>query len=77
MSFIRLSDRTQSEIKEEIEKEDLIEFKGEAREKLIEAMEQESLRVMQENSAKWQPATQNDEPVKMVMIMPIRFTIDD
>ncbi|WP_224998047.1 energy transducer TonB [Cesiribacter sp. SM1] len=78
MTLMRLTDRAQNEVQEEIAKEDLIEFKGEDKERLVEALKQESLRAVNTTSGKWQSSGQEGEqPSTVTMIMPIRFDIDD
>jgi hypothetical protein len=77
MSYIRLSDKTQSEIAEEINKENLMEFKGEDRDKIIEAVTKESVRVVESTSGKWQSSQDANATEKSVMVMPIRFDIED
>lgn len=77
MTLMRLTDKAEAEVKEEIVKEDLIEFKGEEKARIIEALKQESVRAVGTTSGKWQPAMENNKPAKLVMIMPIRFDLDD
>ncbi|AHM59952.1 hypothetical protein D770_08445 [Flammeovirgaceae bacterium 311] len=77
MSMMKLTDKAQEGVQDEIANEDLIEFKGEDKERIVEALKQESLRAVNTTSGRWQAENQEGEPEKMMMIMPIRFDIED
>lgn len=77
MSIMRLTDDTKEGVVDEIENEELIEFKGEGKDKLMEALNSESLRALQTTSGKWQPAEQDGQPVKMVVVLPITFDVKE
>lgn len=74
---MRLSESAKEGLIDEIENEDLIELSEDDRNRIVEALKAESVRAVTNTSGRWQPATQNDEPVKMVMVMPIRFSLED
>jgi hypothetical protein len=77
MSFMRLTDKAKEGVADEVENENLIEFSDEQKEQLKQSLSQEAQRVLQSREGNWQPATQDDKPVKMVMVMPLRFDIED
>ncbi|EMR01198.1 hypothetical protein ADICEAN_03678 [Cesiribacter andamanensis AMV16] len=71
---IRLSEEAKEGIQDEIENEDMVELSDEDRNRIVEAIKAEGTRAINTTSGKWQPASQDDQPVKMVMIMPLRIT---
>jgi hypothetical protein len=72
----RLNEAAKEGIVDEIENENLIKLNREDRNRIVEALRAESARVVSGTSGQWQPATQDDQPVKMVMLMPLRVSLN-